>query len=62
MRMNILSRPILELGKALEKGKVVKMTSNVNLRKCVEGERVVFDFYLILDTCKFTLKPKFALS
>jgi hypothetical protein len=25
-------------------------------------ERVVFHFYLVLDTCKFTLKPKFSLA
>lgn len=38
------------------------MTSKVNLREWVEGKRVVFHFYLILDTCAFTLKPKFALA
>jgi hypothetical protein len=41
---------------------IVKMTSKVNLGKWVEGERVVIHFYLILDTCKFTLKPKFSLA
>jgi hypothetical protein len=62
MRMIILFYNILELWKALGKGKVVKMIFKVNLGKLVEGERVVFHIYLVFYTCKFTLKLKFALA
>jgi hypothetical protein len=48
--------------KSLGKGKIVKMTSKVNVGKWVERERLVFHFYLVLDTCKFTLKLKFTLE
>jgi hypothetical protein len=44
------------------KGKLVKMTSKVNLRKKGKWKRVVAHFYLVLDTCKYPHKPNFALD
>jgi len=38
---------------------IVKMTSKLKLGKWVEGKRVSFHFYLVMETCKFTLKKKF---
>jgi hypothetical protein len=42
--------------------RLVKMTYKFNLGKWVEGEMIVFESYLILETCKFTLKPKLAFA
>jgi len=53
---------ILEVRKPWEGKESWKMISKFNLGKRVEGEMVVTHFYLIIDTCKFTLMLKLSLT